>query len=55
MFEYQLLLSNVALSRMAAERSAVMSAVAERKAESKRVRRLARGVRRVRSSVAKAA
>jgi hypothetical protein len=55
MFEYQLLLSNVALSRMAAERSAVMSAVAERKAESKRVRRQARAVRRLRSSVAKAA
>ena len=55
MFEYQLLLSNVALSRLAAERSAVMSAVAERKAESKRLRRQARAVRRLRSSVAKAA
>ena len=54
MFEYQVLM-NVALSRAAAERYAVLSAVAERKAESKRVRRLARGVRRGRTSVAKAA
>ena len=53
MFEYELL--SVALSRAAAERFAVMSAVAERKAESKSVRRQARGVRRVRTSVAKAA
>ena len=54
MFEYELL-SHVALSRAAAERYAVLSAVAERKAESKRVGRLARGVRRLRTSVAKAA
>ena len=54
MFEYGLL-SQVARSRAAAERYAVMSAIAERKAESKRVRRQARGVRRLRSSVAKAA
>jgi hypothetical protein len=54
MSEYEHL-SHVALSRAAAERSAVLSAVAERKAESKRVRRQARGVRRVRTSVAKAA
>ena len=54
MSEYEHL-SHVALSRAAAERSAVLSAVAERKAESKRVGRLARGVRRLRTSVAKAA
>ena len=54
MFEYSPL-NQVALSRVAAERSAVMSAVAERKAESKRIRRQARAVRRVRASVAKAA
>ena len=54
MFEYESV-SQVDRSRLAAERYAVLSAVAERKAESKRVRRQARGVRRVRTSVAKAA
>jgi hypothetical protein len=54
MFEYGLL-SQVALSRAAAESYAVMSALAERKAERKRVRRQSRGVRRLRSSVVKAA
>jgi hypothetical protein len=54
MFEYEFV-SQVDRSRSAAERYAVISAVAERKAESKRVRRQARAVRRVRTSVAKAA
>ena len=54
MSEYEHL-SHVALSRAAAERYALLSAVAERKSESKRVHRLARGVRRLRASVAKAA
>ncbi len=54
MFEYSLL-SQVALSRAAAESYAVMSALAERRVERKRVRRLARGVRRLRTSVVKAA
>ena len=54
MFEYGSL-SYLAMSRVAAERFAVLSAVAERKAENKRLHRQARGVRRVRSSVAKAA
>ena len=54
MFEYEFV-SQVDRSRSAAERYDVMSAIAERKAESKRVRRQARGVRRVRASVVKAA
>ena len=54
MFEYEFV-SQIDRSRLAAERYAVMSAVAERKAASKRARRQARGVRRVRTSVAKAA
>ncbi len=54
MSEYEHL-SHVALSRAAAERSAVLSAVAERKSESKRVRRLARSVRRLPTSVPKPA
>ena len=54
MFGYEFV-SSVAVSQAAAERHAVLSAVAERKAEHKRVRRQARVVRRRRPAVAEPA
>jgi hypothetical protein len=54
MFEYELF-NSVAASVAAAERYAVLSAVAERKAEQKRVRRQVRVVRRRRAAIAEPA